>query len=50
MGTLERQGANKSQTNDTLKNNIRKEIRRVTQEILDRVITNFNVCVDSACV
>lgn len=35
--------ANNPQTIDALKNNIRTEIRRIPHDMLDRVITNFNV-------
>ena len=35
--------ANNPQTIDTLKNNIRTEIRRILHEMLDRVIINFNM-------
>ena len=35
--------SNNPQTIEALKENIRREIRRIPREMLDRVITNFNV-------
>ena len=39
----DRVSENNPQTTEVLKDNIRKEIRRITQEMLKRVVGNFNV-------
>jgi hypothetical protein len=43
MGPSKRIYSNNPQTIEALKANIRQEIRRISLDVCDRVITNFNV-------